>query len=101
MDLLKEFAPEFAKHQIDEKDLLFENEKYQLVPKKYELLAGITAAAVLNSITCTCMWVKQAKSAGVTNAEITEPIMVARYKKQPVVNDTVSNTLGLLSKNKL
>jgi len=63
MDLLKEFAPEFAKHQMDEKDLLFENEKYQVIPKKYKLLAGIAAAAVLNSGTCTRMWVKQAKSA--------------------------------------
>jgi hypothetical protein len=34
MDLLKEFAPEFAKHQMDEKALLFENEKYQAIPKK-------------------------------------------------------------------
>lgn len=101
MELLKEFAPEFAKHQMDEKALLFYNEKYQAVPKKYKLLAGISAAAVLNSDTCTRMWVKQAKDAGITNAEITEAIMVARYMKQAVVNDTVSNSLNLLSENKL
>ncbi len=101
MELLKEFAPEFAKHQMDEKALLFDNEKYQAVPKKYKLLAGISAAAVLNSDTCTRMWVKQAKDAGITNAEITEAIMVARYMKQAVVNDTVSNSLNLLSENKL
>jgi len=101
MDLLKEFAPEFAKHQMDEKALLFENEKYQAIPKKYKILAGIAAAAVLNSDTCTQMWVKQAKMAGVTNEEITEAILVARYMKQAVVNDTVSNTLTLLSDQKL
>jgi alkylhydroperoxidase/carboxymuconolactone decarboxylase family protein YurZ len=101
MDLLKEFAPEFAEHQMVQKSLLFENEKYQTVPKKYKLLAGIAAAAVLNSDTCTRMWVKQAKMLGITNAEITEAIMVARYMKQAVVNDTVSNTLHLLSKNEL
>lgn len=101
MDLLKEFAPEFAKHQMDEKALLFENEKYQAMPKKYKILAGIAAAAVLNSDTCTQMWVKQAKMAGVTNEEITEAILVARYMKQAVVNDTVSNTLTLLSDQKL
>jgi len=39
--------------------------------------------------------------AGITNQEITEAIMVARYMKQAVVNDTVSNTLNLLSENKL
>jgi alkylhydroperoxidase/carboxymuconolactone decarboxylase family protein YurZ len=101
MDLLKEFAPEFAKHQMDEKALLFDNEKYQAIPKKYKLLIGISAAAVLNSDTCTRMWVKQAKNAGISNAEITEAIMVARYMKQAVVNDTVSNTLALLSEDKL
>ncbi|NLJ08095.1 MAG: carboxymuconolactone decarboxylase family protein [Sphingobacteriales bacterium] len=101
MELLKEFAPEFAKNQMDAKALLFENEKYQAVPKKYKLLAGIAAAAVLNSDTCVRMWVKQAKEAGVTNQEITEAIMVARYMKQAVVNDTVANTLALLSEDKI
>lgn len=101
MDLLRGFAPEFAKHQMEEKALLFENEKYQAVPKKYKILAGISAAAVLGSDTCTQMWVKQAKMAGITNEEITEAMMVARYMKQAVVNDTISNTLSLLSDNKI
>jgi alkylhydroperoxidase/carboxymuconolactone decarboxylase family protein YurZ len=93
MDLLREFAPEFAKHQMDEKALLFDHENFQAIPGKYKILAGIAAAAVLNSDTCTRMWVKQAKANGVNNAEITEAIMVARYMKQAVVNDTVSRTL--------
>jgi alkylhydroperoxidase/carboxymuconolactone decarboxylase family protein YurZ len=97
MELLKDFAPEFAKLQMDEKALLFENEKYQAIPKKYKLLAGIAAAAVLNSDTCSRMWVKQAKDAGISNQEITEAIMVARYMKQATVNDTVSNSFQLLS----
>jgi len=97
MELLKDFAPEFAKLQMDEKALLFENEKYQAIPKKYKLLAGIAAAAVLNSDTCSHMWVKQAKDAGISNQEITEAIMVARYMKQATVNDTVSNSFRLLS----
>jgi hypothetical protein len=33
----------------------------------------------------------------VTNEEITEAVMVARYMKQATVNDTVSNSLRLLS----
>lgn len=41
MELLKDFAPEFAKNQMDEKALLFENESYQSVPNKYKLLIGI------------------------------------------------------------
>lgn len=97
MELLSEFAPEFAKHQMDEKALLFDHPDYQAIPKKYKILAGIAAAAVLNSDTCTRMWVKQARANGVTNAEITESIMVARYMKQAVVNDTVSRTLSDIS----
>lgn len=97
MELLKEFAPELAKLQMDEKALLFENEKYQAIPKKYKLLAGISAAAVLNSDTCTQMWVNQALAAGVTKQEITEAIIVARYMKQATVNDTVSNSFRFLS----
>ncbi|MDA3950743.1 MAG: hypothetical protein PF508_16170 [Spirochaeta sp.] len=41
MELLKDFAPEFAANQMDEKALLFENESYQSVPNKYKLLIGI------------------------------------------------------------
>lgn len=97
MDLLKEFAPEFAKNQVDEKVLLFEHPNYQAVPAKYKLLIGIAAAAIAGSETCTEMWVKMAKDQGITNAEITEAIMVARYMKQATVNDTVSNVFRFLS----
>src|SRR3972149_11816336 len=97
MELLKEFAPEFAKNQMDEKALLFEHPNYKAVPAKYKLLIGIAAAAIAGSDTCTQMWVKMAKEKGVTNEEITEAVMVARYMKQATVNDTVSNTFQLLS----
>jgi alkylhydroperoxidase/carboxymuconolactone decarboxylase family protein YurZ len=97
MDLLKDFAPEFARNQMDEKALLFEHAGYQAVPAKYNLLIGIASAAIIGSDTCTQMWVKMAKEQGVTNAEITEAIMVARYMKQATVNDTVSNALCLLA----
>ena len=95
MDLIKEFAPEFAQNQMEERALLFEHPGYQAVPGKYKLLIGIAAAAIVGSDTCTQMWVKMAKEKGVTNAEITEAIMIARYMKQATVNDTVSNTLRL------
>jgi len=100
MELLKEFAPEFAKNQMDEKALLFENPNYQAVPEKYKLLIGIASAAIAGSDTCTQMWVKMAKEKDITNNEITEAIMVARYMKQATVNDTVSNALRFLSPEK-
>jgi len=101
MELLKEFAPEFAQHQMNDKALLFENEKYQAVPKKYKLLAGIAVAAALGSDTCVKMWTKQAREAGITTGEIVEAIMVARYMKQATVNDTVAGTLELILENKM
>lgn len=96
MELLKQFAPEFAKNQMDEKALLFENEKYQKVPNKYKMLVGIGAAAALGSDTCTQMWTKMAKQNGVTNEEIVEAMQVARYMKQATVNDTIANSLKIL-----
>ena len=64
MDLLKEFAPEFAQNQMDERALIFEHPNYQAVPAKYKLLIGIAAAAISGSDTCTQMWVKMAKDQG-------------------------------------
>jgi len=100
MELLKEFAPEFAKNQMDEKALIFESPNYQAVPAKYKMLIGIASAAIIGSDTCTQMWTKMAKEKGVSNEEIIEAIMVARYMKQATVNDTVANSLKILSENK-
>jgi alkylhydroperoxidase/carboxymuconolactone decarboxylase family protein YurZ len=99
MELLKHFAPEFAQNQIQEKSLIFENEKYQKVPNKYKMLVGIGVAASLGSDTCTQMWTKMAKQSGVTNEEIVEAMNVARYMKQATVNDTISNSLKILEEN--
>ncbi len=96
MDLLKEFAPEFAAHQMDMRRLLFEDPKCQQVPRKYKLLAGIAAAAVLGSETCTEMWANLALQAGVSPQEISEIIQVARYMKMATVNDTAKTTYQLL-----
>jgi len=100
MELLKHFAPEFADNQMQEKSLIFENEKYQKVPNKYKMLIGIGVATALGSDTCTQMWTKMAKQNGVTNGEIVEAINVARYMKQATVNDTVANSLKTLDENK-
>jgi len=96
MEMLKHFAPEFAQNQMEEKSLLFENEKYRKVPNKYKMLVGIGVAAALGSDTCTQMWTKMAKSAGVSNEEIVEAMQVARYMKQATVNDTIAGSLEYL-----
>jgi AhpD family alkylhydroperoxidase len=96
MELLKQFAPEFAQNQMDEKALIFENEKFQKVPNKYKILVGIGVASALGSDTCTQMWTKMAVQNGVTNEEIVEAMNVARYMKQATVNDTIANSLRIL-----
>ncbi len=99
MELLKQFAPEFAANQMQEKALIFENEKYQSVPGKYKMLVGIGVAAALGSDTCTQMWTKMAKQIGVSNEEIVEAMNVARYMKQATVNDTIANSLRFLEED--
>ena len=96
MELLKQVAPEFAKHQMDERALLFEHPQYQSIPKNSKLLAGIAVAAALGSDTCTQMWTKMARDGGVSTQEIVEAILVARYMKQATVNDTASGSLRLM-----
>jgi AhpD family alkylhydroperoxidase len=101
MDLLAQFAPEFAQHQMDERALLFDHASYQSIPAKYKLLTGIAVAAALGSETCTEMWVRKAVDAGITRDEITEAIMVARYMKQATVNDTVATTFEWLRERQI
>jgi AhpD family alkylhydroperoxidase len=97
MDLVREFAPEFAKNQMEEKALLFDHPSYQAVPAKYKTLIGVAVAAALGSEMCTEMWARQAKEKGATVREITEAIMVARFMKQATVNDTAAKTLTWLA----
>ncbi len=97
MDLLRRWASEFAVHQMDEKKLLVEHESYQQVPEKHKILIGIAVAAALGSDTCTQMWTKMGKKKGLSREEMVEAMMVARYMKQATVNDTISNSLALLS----
>ncbi len=94
MNLLKELA----KNQMDEKALFFESPNYQTVPAKYKMLIGIASAGIIGSDTCTQMWTKTAKEKDVSNEEIIEAIIVARYMKQATVNDTVCNSLNSLRK---
>ncbi|MGD9900134.1 MAG: carboxymuconolactone decarboxylase family protein, partial [Calditrichaceae bacterium] len=100
MELLKHFAPEFAENQMQEKALMFENEKYQQVPNNYKMLIGIGVAAALGSDTCTQMWTKMAQQNGVFDGEIVEALNVARYMKQATVNDTMANSLKTLLEEK-
>ncbi len=61
------------------------------------MLIGIAVAAAPGSDTCTQMWIKMGKKKGLSREEMVEATMVARYMKQATVNDTITNSLALLS----
>lgn len=96
MDILRAVSPEGAKTYMAHKQATMENPQLQSVPLKYKLLIGIGVAASLQSSTCTLMWVKQARQAGATDAEIVEAILVSRLMKMATVNDTSADALAWL-----
>jgi len=98
MDILRAVSPEGAKTYMDHRAATMDNPALQTVPLKYKLLIGIGVAASLQSSTCTLMWTKQAKQAGVSDAEIAEAILVARLMKMATVNDTAADALAWLRK---
>ena len=98
MDILRAVSPEGAKTYMDHRAATMDNPSLQTVPLKYKLLIGIGVAASLQSSTCTLMWTKQAKQAGVSDAEIAEAILVARLMKMATVNDTAADALAWLEK---
>jgi AhpD family alkylhydroperoxidase len=98
MDILRAISPEGAKTYMDHRAATMDNPALQTVPLKYKLLIGIGVAASLQSSTCTLMWTKQARQAGVSDAEIAEAILVARLMKMATVNDTAADALAWLKK---
>jgi AhpD family alkylhydroperoxidase len=98
MDILRAISPEGAKTYMDHRAATMDNPALQAVPAKYKLLIGIGVAASLQSSTCTLMWTKQARQAGVSDAEIAEAILVARLMKMATVNDTAADALAWLRK---
>lgn len=99
MQILQAISPEGARMYMDIRNATMDNQALQAVPLKYKLLIGIGVASVLQSETCTLMWVKQARQAGVSDDEIVEAILVARLMKMATVTDTVAEALAWLKAN--
>ena len=100
MDRLRAISPEGAKTYMEQRKAIMENAELQALPAKYKLLVGIGVAAALQSSTCTLMWTRLAKQAGVTEAEIAEAILVSRLMKMATVNDTAADALAWLEENR-
>jgi len=100
IEIMAEISPLAAKTYLDHRASVMENPELQSLPLKVKLLIGIGVASALQSSTCTLMWVKQAKKAGATDAEIAEALMVARLMKAATVNDTAIEALRWMLENK-
>ena len=99
MKVLTAVTPVGAKSYLDHKAAVMENPELQALPAKYKLLVGIGVAAALQSSSCTLMWTKMATQAGVTQAEISEAILVSRLMKMATVNSAVEDALTWLDDN--
>jgi len=96
MDLMKALSPAVAKAYLDHRAMIMDNPELSTLPVKTKLLIGIGVATALQSSMCTLMWVKLARSAGATDAELAETIAVSRLMKAATVNDTASDAIAWL-----
>jgi len=99
IEILADVSPVAAKTYMDHRNAVIENPEAQALPTKVKLLVGIGVAAALQSSTCTLMWVKHARKAGATDAEIAEALMAARLMKAATVNDTAADALHWMLDN--
>jgi AhpD family alkylhydroperoxidase len=97
IERLAALSPAAAKTFMDHRAAVMDNPDLQALPAKVKWLVGIGVAAALQSNTCTLMWAKQARKAGVTTAEIVEAIVVSRLMKSATVNDTAADALAWLA----
>jgi AhpD family alkylhydroperoxidase len=96
MEILKAISPEGARTYMDHRAAIMENPELSALATKTKLLVGIGVASALQSERCTLMWTKQARSAGVADAEIVEAILTARLMKAATVNDAAAEALAWL-----
>ena len=76
MVLMSRVIPEWIPRQAQERKFVFDLPN---VPAKYKHLIMIAVASVVSSHMCTETFVKIARRAGVTNEEIGEALLAARF----------------------
>ncbi|MCX6559285.1 MAG: carboxymuconolactone decarboxylase family protein [Candidatus Aminicenantes bacterium] len=96
IEILAEVSPIAAKTYMDQRAAVMDNPEAEALLAKTKLLIGIGVASALQSSTCTLMWVKQARHAGASEAEIAEALMTARLMKSATVNDTAAEAMQWL-----
>jgi len=96
MDIMEAISPAGARTYMEQRAALMDNSELSSLPTRTKLLVGIGVASALQSERCTLLWTKQARAAGVSDAEIVEAILTARLMKAATVNDAAAEALAWL-----
>jgi AhpD family alkylhydroperoxidase len=93
MVLMSRVIPEWIPRQAQERKFVFDLPQ---VPAKYKHLIMIAVASAVSSHMCTETFVKIAHRAGITNEEIGEALLAARFALASTVFATASDGLESL-----
>ncbi|MDI3503055.1 MAG: hypothetical protein PWR13_1389 [Archaeoglobi archaeon] len=91
--LFSKICPEWIPRQMDERKFVMQLPN---IPEKYKHLIMIAVAAAVGSKMCTEVFVKIAKRRGVSDREIGEAILVARFALASTIFATVTPALEWL-----
>jgi len=97
MVLMSKVLPEWIPKQAQERKFVFD---LPHIPAKYKHLIMIAVAASVSSHMCTETFIKIAKRAGVSNKEIGEAIIAARFALASTVFASATEGLEYLSEQK-
>ncbi len=99
MELLRQFAPEFAKCKMDSKAMLIGHPNDQAVPAKSKILVKIAAA--IGAAMCLKMRSRHAMDQVANDQQSLKAFLVARFMSQASANDFASETLADLVKSRI
>ena len=91
--LFSKVVPEWTPRQMDERQFVM---KLENIPEKYKHLIMIAVAAAVGSKMCTEVFTKIAKRRGVSDREIGEAILVARFALSSTIFATATPALEWL-----
>ena len=91
--LMSKVVPEWIPRQMDERQFAMQLPN---IPEKYKHLIIIAAAAAVGSKMCTEVFTKIAKRRGVTEREIGEAILIARFALASTIFATATPALEWL-----
>ncbi|MEM3451768.1 MAG: carboxymuconolactone decarboxylase family protein [Nitrososphaerales archaeon] len=89
--------PEWLERQMNERKFVM---SLPSIPEKYKHLIMVAAAAAFGSETCTEMFAKIAKRSGVSDREIAEALLIARFAVASTIFATATPALEFLTGEK-